>query len=271
MRRGNIRVMAMGDQHAGHMVGLTHPDFNYSANLKSQLDLKLKRIRKECYDAFREGLKSIGTPDLLFVNGDCIDGKAEKSGGSELIASDLGVQLEIAKAAIAETKCKEVYLSYGTAYHVSSFGEDRERDLVDGKWIRKIGSHEFMDVLGKTFDFKHHVASSGVPQGRATPLLKDMLWNKLWNGDSEMQPLADVTLRSHVHYFQGVTEWYNGRARYGYTLPALQAMGSKFGARRCSGIVHFGFLVFDVSKEGVICTPHISLIESQRATVRKLR
>jgi hypothetical protein len=268
--KDSVKLIAMGDQHCGHVVGLTHPDFNYSSNKRSPIENKFKRIREECYNFYAGELKAIGTPDIVLSNGDAIDGPGAKSGGTELLTTDMESQINMVKASYEETRCNNIHLTYGTAYHVSLMGQDFEKSLVDGKSVKKIGSHEFISVKGHTFDAKHHCGSSSIPSGRSKAISNAMVWNMLWNGDNGMQPLADVTLRSHVHYYEGRATWYNGRERKGYTMPALQGMGSKFGARICQGIVHFGFLEFDITKEKIICTPHIAVIESQRATVVSL-
>lgn len=267
MSADRIMAVAMADPHCGHQVGLTHPDFNYVSDLSCPIAQKFKMIREECYSFYRKTLTEIGTPDIVIVNGDGIEGKGSRSGGTELIANDEGSQIKILKAALAETNCKTICMAYGTAYHVSGTGEDRENDLLVDGTVKKIGSHEFLNIKGFTFDIKHHIGSSSVPHGRATALARDILWNQLWNGDNEMQPLADVMLRAHVHYFGTYGTWYKDRLRMAYTMPALQAMGSKFGARKCSGIVHFGFLVFYITTEGITCVPKITTIRAQNATI----
>ena len=36
------------------------------------------------------------------------------------------------------------------------------------------------------------------------------------------------------------------------TLPALQGLGSKYGARQCSGVVDFGFVWMEINKGKII-------------------
>ena len=76
------------------------------------------------------------------------------------------------------------------------------------------------------------------------PLVKRLV-NGLWAARGEY-PLADVIIRSHVHYhnFCGGSDWL------AMTTPALQGYGSKYGARRCTGLVDVGMVHFDIwSKE----------------------
>ena len=55
------------------------------------------------------------------------------------------------------------------------------------------------------------------------------------------------------------------------TLPATQAMGSRYGARQCSGMVHFGAIPFTVDEHGAFdFCPEIVPIASQRATATEM-
>ena len=160
----------------------------------------------------------------------------------------------------AKTK---VVCTYGTAYHTGD-GEDFE-NLVASDLNAKIGSHEWVDVEGVMFDLKHHCASSSVPHGRHTGVARDRLWNVLWN-ERAMSPKADVIVRSHVHYYDfcGGVNWL------GLTTPALQGLGTKYGSRRCSGTVDFGFLVFECNKGAYTWKHFIANVREQAAKAIKL-
>jgi hypothetical protein len=55
--------------------------------------------------------------------------------------------------------------------------------------------------------------------------------------------MADVFLRGHVHHFSHSEQ----PTFHAFTCPSLQGLGSKYGSRQCSGVVHFGFLIFDLT------------------------
>ena len=184
--------------------------------------------------------------DLLIVNGDAVDGRGAKSGGTEQLTLDLGEQATMAMQAIDAAGARNVYMSRGTDYHTSHDGEDVE-DWIASRIGARIDDHIFPEINGLVFDVKHHVGGSSSPYGRGTAVSKERMWNVFWN-EIEGAPKAFVFLRSHVHYFN-----FCGDDNYlAMTLPALQGFGSKFGQRRCSGIVKYGVVYFDINDSGRI-------------------
>jgi len=232
----------MSDGHGGSSVGMTPP--GWQVNLKSQA--KLAKIQSELWNWYSTAIKKLGVIDLLIYNGDAVDGKGRRSGGTEQITTDRVKQSDIAAFVINYCKASKVLMTYGTGYHVGN-DEDWE-DIVAGKVnnLVKIGSHEWPEVNGVIFDVKHKIGSSTIPHGRMTSLAKARMWNQIWHSAHESQPDANIIIRSHVHYhnFCGGDNWI------AMTLPALQGYGSKFGARECEGIVDIGMVVFDIYKNG---------------------
>ena len=153
----------------------------------------------------------------------------------------------MAAECIKFARAKETYLVYGTDSHT---GKSEDFENLVQEILRRDGcnlpediqAHAWIDVNGLVFDCKHHIGSSNVPHARHTAIAKERLWNVLWSDERHLAPHADVIIRSHVHYLSmaGGVDWL------GITTPALQGMGSKYGARRCSGIVDFGLIYFDV-------------------------
>jgi hypothetical protein len=260
------RLVAVSDFHCGHVVGLTPPQYGRPEDDTPHAQ-KLRSVRLECWRHYAAVLRSLRPIDVLVVNGDAIDGKGHKSGGTELIRSSLQDQVDMAAECIAEAQAKHVHMVYGTAYHVSEGGEDFESMLAD-KVGAEIGGHEWLRINGVTFDCKHHVGSSAIPHGRATAISREMLWGQIW-AQADLQPLADWTLRGHVHYCEGRFQFIGNRQHWGMTLPALQGMGSKFGSRVCSGMVHFGLVHWDIdNKGGTTWQTHVAALPSQKATAR---
>lgn len=260
------RVLTIADLHSGHAIGLTHPDFDITHqnndNDTAHKQAKSRRIHWNWFASQVDALKPI---DILFVNADCIDGRGEKSGGTELLATDRNVQVQMATAAIDYCEASKVYLTYGTPYHTGG-KEDWERNVYNAiKNAEAISSHLFVDVEGLIFDIKHKVGSSSIPHGRHTAVAKERLWNVLWSEHGEY-PKSDVIIRSHVHYhtFCGGVDWL------AMTTPALQTLGSKYGTRQCSGVVDFGFIHFDVEgKDNYKWEAHILKRKTARAEVLK--
>jgi hypothetical protein len=254
------RVVVISDLHSGHKVGLTHPDFDAEPPSREDeyAERGLYEIRRSCWDFYAKTIKELGKIDALIVNGDMIDGPGEKSGGTEQITTDCLHQAEMAAAAINFVGSPLVYGTIGTGYHTGQ-REDFEKTVAKDCKMRALGSHEWYDINGTIFDCKHHCSSSGMPTGRHNAAAKERLWNLLWAEFGE-QPKSDVIIRSHVHYhaYCGQENWL------AMTTPALQAKGSKYGKRRCSGTVHFGLVHFDVYGKGDYSwRAHITRIASQ--------
>lgn len=227
------RIAVLSDLHCGSLVGLTPPAWHTGDELQ-----------RDMWQWYQREMVDLGPVDACFVLGDAIDGKGNRSGGVEQITTDLITQTDMATAALRHVQAKDFVFVHGTPYHVGADGEDMER-LIARALGARIGGHEWISVNGCVFDLKHKVGGSGVPHGRHTAVARERLWNQLWHM-RELAPKANVILRGHVHYhsFCGGPGWL------AMTLPALQGPGSHYGVRQCSGIVDFGFVVFDVEQDG---------------------
>lgn len=259
------RVGCFGDPHCGHRAGLTPPDW-WSALTRTRLG-KWGRIQRECWNWFAHEVKVIKPLHLAVWNGDLIDGTGHRSGGTELIVQDRYEQCEMAERMVQEVGAKYNLFIRGTPFHV---GEEEDwEDFIAQKFGEKCHDHEWPEINGVVFDVKHHVGGSQIPHGRDTATLKDSLWSLIWD-DAGYQPKADIIVRSHVHYHRGMMWMSGAKQKWAFILPALQGMGSKFGARRMSGLVDFGFMHFDVGEKGDFSwQSHIGFIQSQRAQARK--
>lgn len=261
------RILVISDLHCGHVVGLTPPRWQLKPDGPRGRTKRVKHAEteREAWEWYVRTLRKYGPYDIVVVNGDAIDGHGTASGGTELITSDREEQAEMAVYSIQQAmskrnghKCKLV-MTYGTAYH-SGKEEDWESIIASDLNAEKIGAHEWINVGGRVFDFKHHIGSSSIPHGRHSAVAKDALWAGLWAERGEA-PKSDVIIRSHVHYFG-----YCGDGRtLMMTTPALQAMGSKFGSRRCSGVVDFGFVIFNVDKGILTWHDELAKLQSQQS------
>lgn len=228
-------MLVVADIHGGHCSGLTHPD--YWTNETDGFRGKLQKYREAIWNWWIERI-NYWKPDIVLHNGDAIDGKGNKSGGSELLTADRIEQVNIAAKALEETNAKEFIIVRGTPYHTGQ-DEDFETILADKLNARKVGAHEWLNIEGVIFDIKHKAGRSSIPHGRSTPLRRALLWNRLWSIKG-LQPKADVLLRSHNHYFE-----YSGDASaIAIGTPAMQGW-TKFGGLECEGTTDVGFLIFD--------------------------
>jgi len=261
-----------GDFHSGHLVGLTPPEYQHKFVQNSTTKRnKWYKISEELWVEFDKILKTLPKLDFAVFNGDLIDGKGKRSGGTESITSDMEEQANMAAKVINRVsrcghKDMKKIATYGTPYHTSTDGDEWENLIVQKAEIDKIGAHEWIEVNGLVIDAKHHIGSSTVPYGRHTAVAKEAIWNEMW-ALIDMQPRADVVIRSHVHYFQhcGTSN------KLCMTLPALQGMGSKFGAKQCSGIVDWGVVLFEITdKNNYEWHPIIRRIKSQKTKAIKI-
>jgi hypothetical protein len=270
MAKAYKRIAFIGDLHCGHRAGLTPPQWRFRECATDHVWRKFTQVQTEAWKHYARIVKSLMPVDCLVVNGDLIDGRGEKSGGVELITGDRNEQCKMAADCIRLWKAGNIVMTRGTGYHVGDIEswEDIVADMLraDGSTV-KIGDHEWVDVNGHIFDCKHHVGSSGIPHGRFTAASKDELWNLLW-AEAGQQPRADTIIRSHVHYCAGGYRYVNGKRKEFMTLPALQQMGTRFGARRCSGLVDWGLIAFDLDKNGNIICRHEHIVPCE-STVAK--
>jgi len=248
-----FRLVWITDPHLGHLFGLTPPEYQIkplegAQGSHAKRRAKCSSFQMSFWDWYKTTIQSLQPIDGLVGSGDMVEGGGSKSGGSELISSDLNTQIEMAVRVVGEAKAKRIIMVYGTKYHVG--GSDGSTDMEDviAKEVgaEKIGSHEWLTIYGNTFDIKHKVGSSQVPYGRATAVSREAIWSMLWS-ERQLTPRANIILRGHVHY-----PIYIGDPLMGYlamTGPGLQ-WSTKYGARECTGMVGCGLVHFDIYPDG---------------------
>ena len=256
------RLLVISDTHCGHMSGLTPPGYQLPLDAASALRRRLADFERRTWDWFIRAIDKARPFDALVWNGDMLDGKGERSGGTELIMADRLDQIGMAEAILDAIGAPSVDLIYGTPYHVGR-DEDWEAVLAEKRELH-IGSHEWVEAEGVTLDFKHKVGSSVIPHGRRTAPERSRLWNQIW-AERGLQPKADIVVRSHVHYYG-----FSGDARgLVMTTPGLQGW-TKYGSRECEGTVDYGFVTIDCENGRYEWTPHLLDMEFAAASARVL-
>lgn len=235
------RVVVLSDLHCGHRGGLTPPGWQYSHDAADKDMHKFSHAQRQLWDWYAKTIESLQPIDVVLVNGDAIDGQGEKSGGTEQLTTDPHKQAEIAAICLNETKAKTFRLTYGSPYHtgVQMDWEDMVSDAVGGK----IGGEDNYDLDGVIFNLKHFESRSIVPYGRFTPLMRTKMWNELMHL-RQGYPLADILIRSHVHYYLHAEDAY-GKV---FITPSLELF-TKYGTRRCTGDINVGLLHFDLGQD----------------------
>ncbi len=248
VRKGQIkRVLLFADSHCGSEVGLTPPSYQYQIidnppSEEVRIRNKWAKQQHECWDWYITTLDTLGHIDACFINGDCIDGDGKRSGGTELITTDRKEQVAMAIECINQIQADRYTMVFGTPYHCGN-NEDFELDIAKHLGC-KIGGHEWENVNGVVFDLKHKQSNCINP---STGLFNEIRDNREWVAVGE-QPKADVLVRSHTHRFCLIRT----EDTIGISTPALQAYGTKFGARQCSRKVQFGMVVLDVWPDGEV-------------------
>lgn len=236
----DLRLLVVSDFHCGHESGLTPPAWNVKAGLADHMH----EYREILYGSFDRLLNLFRPFDICTVNGDLIDGRGEKSGGTELIYVDRQKQAEMAADIIGHINAPRTYITRGTDYHVGH-AESWENLIAKEVNAEKIGDIINLDINGTLFNFRHHIGGSQTPVGRSTSLAREIVWNELWASRKGFSK-ANAIVRSHVHYHMGVIQ----PGYLAITTPALQGYGSRYGERRISGIIDFGITVFDIKADG---------------------
>jgi hypothetical protein len=229
-------VLVIADLHCGHRTGLTPPEWWMNRGINKFYD-KIHDFEKTLWEWFKGEVDKLKPFDAVIVNGDAIDGKGERSGGTEQITTDRNQQVQMAKTILEQIDAKKIFIINGTPYHVGK--EDDFEAILAEEVKATYSNHEFIECEKVIFDVRHKISSSTVPYGRWTAPQKAALWNKL-NAGRGIQPEADVILRSHVHYYT----FSEDRHKTVITTPALQGW-SKYGSRECEGTNDIGLLVFD--------------------------
>jgi hypothetical protein len=270
------RVAIISDTHCGHQTGLTPPDWQAIPSTEhTELNRKLYDFRVEAWEAYQRDVESLQDHriDCVIANGDMKDGRSERQGGLETLHLDRNIQAKMAVKCIEIWEPRKVVIVRGTDYHTGQVEqwEDIIADTLSYKGIEtKIGDHEWVDVNGFVFDCKHHIGGSTIPHGRYTAAAKEDLWNLLWN-EAGLAPRGDMIVRSHVHYHIWGGRQVGTKEKWFMTTPGLQGW-TRYGGKRCSGTVNWGFMAFDIDDSGKVIAWHkrISVLETMKAKVWKV-
>lgn len=259
-------LVAISDLHCGHWAGLTPPE--WQPRVPKGCDRHIEKraeLRASLWRWFERERRPYRSPDVLLINGDAIDGKGPKSGGTELLYSDRVDQVAMAADVIKSFKPKRIVMTHGTPYHVGT-EEDWESLVAKDKNVgADIHAEVHMDINGVIIAAKHHIGNSTSPVSRFTAMSSAQVKQQMWSLHDQ-QPAANLILRSHIHRCYGVMDPAMNFA--GWVTPALQGLGSKV-ARKLDGLpVHFGFLVVEIeSLDSWTVIPRVCSLRYQAATV----
>lgn len=232
----SIRIVAISDLHCGHENGMVDEQRLDHAN----------NFQKELFGWFVSQISKIKPIDLVIANGDLIDGRQDKSGGSELIVSDRLIQAEMAANIINMFGSNKVYIARGTPYHTGKLEEfeNLTARLCNAEYI----GEEIRLLVNQTLIYaRHKIGNSSLPYSYFTAPARNLMFDSVKNSHKENPKNIDIALYAHVHRF---SQSINGYGQTAITMPAMQGY-SKYGARECDGIgINLGFLVIDIEENG---------------------
>jgi hypothetical protein len=229
------KLVFISDLHCGNRTGLTPP--KWQRNNREGFYAKIGHFSEALWGFYTQAIDAEKPIDILICNGDAIDGKGFKSGGTELIESDRNDQIKMAQECIEYAGAKKVGIVNGTPYHTGS--DDDFEAMLATLLKADYANHMHIEVEGVKFDIKHKTPSSVIPHGRYTGPRREAVWNAIW-AERGLMEHADYIIRSHVHYY-GLSEDATCTV---ITTPALEGW-TKFGSRECSGVFDVGLLAFE--------------------------
>lgn len=242
----------ISDTHCGHLWGLTPPSF------WTQYDEDALAFQKEAWTWFINTLNLYKPFDMVIGNGDLIDGRGEKSGGTELIVGDRFKQSSMAVDIINAVQAKDVLIVRGTDYHVGKC-EQFEDHIAERTGAQEISDHLRFRMGGYLFDVRHHTGGTTVPWSNSTAIAKELFLANLKENNE-----VDVMIRSHVHRY---VELKINPNQIAFTTPGLQGH-SRFGSKRCIGTVNFGVVVIDLDRHKIRVTPVFAELESLKYKIK---
>lgn len=243
-----MRILAIGDFHAGHLLGLTPPKFQ-------RHDTPYART---LWDYFTAAVRDRGPWDVVIANGDLVDGPGRRDTTKHL-TTDMHAQTDMAVEALRQTECSDIRIVRGTGYH-TDYSCNFEDFVADALGVPAYDDLP-LEIHGRRFHFRHHVGRSDIPYGQYTQLGKEKI-NEALQAEFEGYDAADVIVRSHVHYCvrTGVADAHRGIMREAITLPALQLRGpeqSSYTRQLRTWLYHVGITEIVVSPDGLVwMQPH---------------
>lgn len=216
------KILLLSDNHAGHLLGLTPPEWRRSGG-------DVREFQKTFWDWFMENLDPDGY-DYCLHAGDAVDGGGHKDTTFHL-TTDINEQQKIAIATLERVNAKRFIFCTGTPYHTSGaldYEHAIARHFGDPglSWMRKI------EIEGVKINLAHTIGKTSTPVGGDIMLKKAQIWDftrqVLYDDEA-----ADLIIRGHVHEsrFNEIDD------RGVVTLPALKLGNPDFDkyARKMSG------------------------------------
>ena len=246
-----MKIIFLADLHAASRVAVAVPDEGGSFGRDSYAP-----IRKRLFGRWKEAAEGEdGSPDILIVDADLIDGQNVKEKGFGLTTTDIDEQCQEAAELISMWKAKKIFILRGSDYHVNvgntglSSEEYIARQLNAEKYPHtkdSSGYHYYITIDNVTFHVAHHIEFSRVFHYKSTPVAKEMLFAKL--NDQLRHEMGkyktNIVIRAHAHGFIAVEY----ASMLGMVLPCWKALDAHMLKRGSIAMrPDIGYVRFDVS------------------------
>ena len=228
------KILFINDIHAGHLGGLTHPDYMTSKP-------EWRRPEEAAWNMFQGFLKAHGPFYQVICVGDLIDGPGTKDKGRHLISTDMRDQCKMAEAVLKTIQVedarqrngKNTFLFVrGTEYHTDRFCSFE--DFIADAFDAPIQNHIYHIVDNCVIDVKHKAST-------AASSLRNVMDNAMRWHELHGYPRPNVVVRGHIHQFQR----YEVNGSTVITLPGAQLF-SDYGQRNIDRMIDFGFCALHV-------------------------
>ena len=241
----------ISDLHCGHKFGLAPPD-RWEPESDDHIRQKIRTWQSSTWDWFSTKALQVGRIDRLIVNGDACEGDGIRSGATELYTADRLEQAEVAERCARLFDFDTATVIEGTNSHTGT-AEQFEAPLAKALGTH-LQAHAWLEYAGCVIDFKHHIGSSSVPGALPPALPREAVWNLMW-AEHELQPRANVFIRSHLHTYHAAIE----DDFIAIVTPALQGW-TRYGGTRMSKTISYGFIEWWISDEGVFTWKYHRLV-----------
>lgn len=237
------RIVVVSDMHCGSNTGLTPPSN------------QVRKAHEVTWQAYKNMLESLQPIHTLVCNGDCINAPSLRCFNEDNLEGDTDKQCQMAATALDEAKAKNLIMMAGTDSH-TGHGFELERGALDKARIlayeagRPYESTTYDIVLdynvdGLVFNFRHYIGTRSSPMSRGLTGILDKIVAELKEARKKDRK-KDILVRSHAHYYT-----YHGDDHSMLVVtPALQLPNANYAAKKCSGLVNWGLVYFDVYPDG---------------------
>lgn len=258
-------MVIYSDIHVGSKVAVC----SESPKIVDGQDYVPTKLQKALFKAWKETPKYFlqKSPDVIVLNGECVDGINKRSFGSGSWSMDLNDQIRDFEKIIKHIpKPKHYVVTRGSNYHVTTDGATNLDELVAEKIqatrYRTHGGSGYSDyeanieINGKYFNFTHHVGFAEWQQYRTTSLARELV--KLHFEHEKRGFHTDIAVRSHVHYYVEV----RFKSTCGFTNPSWKLADSFMYRRGIPTTSDIGCVEVLIESNGqIIINPIIAEIE----------